>query len=272
MSHGTSAAGNSFRNLPGVTGRRSTDGTMWDFAGGGRYYSPIPPLHVRSITHITNPTFSSIALQLGGFMSMLTIPIFSDAATPVLGPPLTPPSGFLASQIMKHQKLRALFLWPAAVEQLVQEPEALDRIKQLDFLLYAGGTLSIATGNLLSELTNLYSSYETTETGAIPGLFPSREDWAYLEWHPSMEMDMQPSVNGTYECVLHNDSPKAHGDPFSKHFQMSRSGGRGIYLSLTLRNRVCGASMGDLTTLLLCQMALRLVQFRWRASYNQIYW
>ena len=151
-------------------------------------------------------------------MSMLTIPIFSDAAIPVLGPLLTPPSGSLASQIMKHQKQRALFLWPAAVEQLVQESEALDRIKQLDFLLYAGGPLSTSTGDLLSKLTNICSSHRSTETGAIPGLFTSREDWGYLEWHASMEVDMQPSINRTYECVLHNDLAKSSWRPVFQAF------------------------------------------------------
>lgn len=47
--------------------------------------------------------------------------------------------------------------------------------------------------------------YGSTEIATAQTLIPLREDWAYLEWHPSWGADMQPSEHETYEMVLHWD-------------------------------------------------------------------
>lgn len=107
---------------------------------------------------------------------------------------------------MRYFPIKALFCPPIIFEQLVQEPEGLQQIQQLDFLLYAGGPLSITTGNLLSQLTDVLQFYGTTETGAVQTLVPLREDWASLEWHPTVGADMQPSVDDSYELVFQRDS------------------------------------------------------------------
>ena len=138
-------------------------------------------------------------------MALVALPIYSTAATVVLGPADRPPTGHLVSDIMQHYKLRALFCPPTIFEQLVMEPEGLEQAKRLDFLLYAGGPLSTTTGNLLSQVTDVCQFYGSTETGAIPALVPLREDWASLEWHPSCRVDMQPSEDEAYEMVIHRD-------------------------------------------------------------------
>ena len=144
-------------------------------------------------------------LQLGGFMALVVLPIYSTTATVVLGPADRPPTGRMVSQIMQRYHLRALFCPPIIFEQLVQEPEALEHANGLDFLSYAGGPLSSETGTLLGQLTNVCSFYGSTETGAAQTLIPLREDWAFLEWHPSWGADMQPSEDEAYEMVLHRD-------------------------------------------------------------------
>lgn len=128
----------------------------------------------------------------------------------VIGPPDRPPTGHLLAQIMQHYQLRALFCPPITLEQLVQEPEGLERVKQLDFLMFAGGPLSSTTGNILSKLTDISQFYGSTEMGAPPTLVPLREDWAYLEFHPSWGADMQPYGDDTYELVYHKN-PKLQG-------------------------------------------------------------
>ncbi len=149
-------------------------------------------------------------LQLGGFLALVALPIYSTTATVVLSPPERPPTGHLAAQIMQRYQLRALFCPPTIFEQLVQEPEGLARAKQLDFLLYAGGPLSNTTGSLLSEVTDVCQFYGSTETTSVTALVPLREDWAYLEFHPSSGADMQPFEDDAYEMVLHKD-PKLQG-------------------------------------------------------------
>ena len=124
-------------------------------------------------------------------MALVVLPIFSTTATVVLGPADRPPTGRMVSQIMQRYHLRALFCPPVIFEQLVQEPEALEHANGLDFIGYAGGPLSSETGNLLGQLTNVCSLYGSTETGVAQTLVPLREDWAFLEWHPSWGADMQ---------------------------------------------------------------------------------
>lgn len=107
---------------------------------------------------------------------------------------------------MRHCPVRALFCPPSIFEQLVQEPEGLQQVKQLDFLLYAGGPLSTITGNLLSQQTDVLQFYGSTEAGETQALVPLREDWASLEWHPMAGIDMQPSMDDAYELVFRKDS------------------------------------------------------------------
>lgn len=41
----------------------------------------------------------------------------------------------------------------------------------------------------------------------VQQLVPNKEDWAFLEWHPTCKLEMQPSelVDGAYELVLQQD-------------------------------------------------------------------
>ena len=151
-------------------------------------------------------------------MALVVLPIFSTTATVVLGPADRPPTGRMVSQIMQRYHLRALFCPPVIFEQLVQEPEALEHANGLEFIGYAGGPLSSETGNLLGQLTNVCSLYGSTETGVAQTLVPLREDWAFLEWHPSWGADMQPSEDEAYEMVLHRDPSLEGVRSFSCNF------------------------------------------------------
>ena len=135
---------------------------------------------------------------------MLIFPIFCTS-TVVIGPADKPPSGFLLSQIMRRIRLRALFCPPIILEQLVQEPDALEKVRHLDFITYAGGPLSDITGNLLSQETDVCQFYGSTEMNVIPLLVPRREDWAAMEFHPAYGVDMQLADDDAFECVLHKD-------------------------------------------------------------------
>lgn len=48
MTHGTFATMDNDRNLPNVEGRKRLDFTIWDFSGGGKFYTAFPPFHVSS--------------------------------------------------------------------------------------------------------------------------------------------------------------------------------------------------------------------------------
>ena len=94
---------------------------------------------------------------------------------------------------------------PFILEQWVQEPSGLEQAQQLDFVLYGGGPLSAATGNPLSQATDVSQMYGSAETGQIQLLVPQKGKWAYMKWNPYEEVDMQPSTEDAYEMVLHQD-------------------------------------------------------------------
>lgn len=190
MTHGTFATFDYCRNLMTVQGRRKNDFTLWDSDEVRRFYSAFPPSH------------------LAGFLSMIIIPIFSETSCPVLGPPLRPPSGQLVKEIMERQRLKSLFVPPAVAEQILQEPSGLDFFRGLDFMYTAGGPLSQSAGDLISGVTTVCQLYGSTETSQIPMLVPLPEDWAYMEFHPSLKIEMRPTGGneGIYELVHHMDA------------------------------------------------------------------
>ena len=130
-------------------------------------------------------------------------PIYSESAAPVLGPALRPATGAMLKDIMGHQKLRGLYLPPTIAEQLLQEPGGVDNFRGLDFLCYAGGPLATTAGDLISSLIDVCTTYGGTETGQIHQLFPSRQDWGYMEWHPNEDLTMEPAEDEAYELVMH---------------------------------------------------------------------
>lgn len=124
----------------------------------------------------------------------------------MLGPADKPSTGQITAEVMRRFKLKALFCPPNIFEQLLQESDAIEQAKELEFILYAGGPLTTATGTALSKVTDVCQFYGSTETIPVQTLVPLPEDWDTLEWHPLFGADMQPSVDDAYELVLHRDS------------------------------------------------------------------
>ncbi|KAF2202987.1 acetyl-CoA synthetase-like protein [Delitschia confertaspora ATCC 74209] len=189
MTHATFAVLDNERNLPKTPGRRNRDYSIWDFNGGGRFYTVFPYFH------------------LAGFLSVTVNPIFTEASSPVFGPPQVPPSGTLLKDVFRYQDLRALYLPPSIAEQLILEPGGIEYFKNLDFLCYTGGPFSPVAGEQLSKVTELCPLYGCTEAFQVPQLAPSAEDWAWMEWSPHFKLEMEPSEDekGTFELILFAD-------------------------------------------------------------------
>ena len=143
-------------------------------------------------------------------------PIYSEAASPVFGPALRPADGAMVKEIMQYQKLRGLYLPPAIVEQLLQEPGGVENFKDLDILCYAGGPLATAAGDTISKVTDICQIYGGTETGQIHQIFPSRDDWGYMEWHPSENLIMEYAEDDAYELVM-NINPETEAISHLNH-------------------------------------------------------
>ncbi|KAL8702786.1 MAG: hypothetical protein Q9201_004041 [Fulgogasparrea decipioides] len=191
MTHGTFATFDNDRKFPTVPGRRNNDLTIWDFEdANGRMYEPFPPFH------------------LAGFFNKVMVPVFTNAI-PVFGPPLRPPSGALAAEILRQQHVRRCLLPPSVAEQLLHSNNGLDLFKQLEIFCYAGGPLSQAAGDAISGVTTVCQFYGSTEVGQIRLLVPQPEDWSYMEFHPAMKLEFQPWDDDTFELVLFADQSTA---------------------------------------------------------------
>ena len=160
MCHGTFAYLDNDHNRPLTPGRRNQDFTVYDMEG--KLFHIFPPFH------------------LAGFVSTILGPIFGKVSI-VLGPPGVPPTGQLVTDILKHQKLKGLFVPPSVIEEMVQQPGSINSFKAFDWVSYAGGPLSQATGQLVSEVTTLCQFYGATEFIQLHILLPEKEDWAYIE-------------------------------------------------------------------------------------------
>ncbi|KAI9705388.1 MAG: hypothetical protein M1820_005218 [Bogoriella megaspora] len=150
MTNGTFAMLDSERFLPTTPGRVNRDFSIWDFQGGGKFFTIFPYFH------------------LAGFLSLVINPVFTEASTPIIGPPLAAPSGALMKEVLKQQKIKALYIPPSIAEQLLAEPDGLDYFRGLDFICYTGDPFSPDAGKRLVGLTDLVPLYGSTEAFQTP--------------------------------------------------------------------------------------------------------
>jgi len=188
MTNGSFSVLDSERFLPTVHGRSNRDFSIWDFEGGGKFFTVFPYFH------------------LSGFLSLVVNPVFTEVSSVVIGPPLAPPNGSLMRDVLKYQDIKALYIPPSVAEQLLGEPNGTDYFKSLDFICYTGGPFSPDAGQKLVGVTNLVPLYGSTEAFQTPQLVPSKEDWAYMEWNPHFKHEMQLAEDGAYELVLFTDA------------------------------------------------------------------
>ncbi|KAH9884898.1 acetyl-CoA synthetase-like protein [Xylariomycetidae sp. FL2044] len=188
ITHGALATLDNEHNLPTVPGRTNRDSTIWQFDGEARVFLVFPFFH------------------LGGFLFFTVNAIFRNSS-PVLGPPHMIPDGALLKSVLQHQKLRALFLVPSVVEQLLQEPNGIELFRHVDVVAWAGAPPSPTLGDRLAEVVYLISPYGSTETFLIPELSLSPQYWAWHEFNPLFKHEMRPydAKNRVFELVIFAD-------------------------------------------------------------------
>ncbi|CRG88391.1 L-aminoadipate-semialdehyde dehydrogenase large subunit [Talaromyces islandicus] len=208
--NGTVAVTDNDRNIPTPEGRKPQNGAQFQFNNGGRFYTCFPPYH------------------LAGVQAYLILPTFYSNATVVIGPQDVPPTGQLMINVIRYQEksLKAFYVPPLIVEQWANTDEGMKQSQQLDFILYGGGPLSTKIGNRLSQNTDVCQMYGSAEVGQIQLLVPQRDEWAYMEWNPYEEGDMQPNGDNTFEMVLHQNDKfhrsrsLSHNFPHIKEWRM----------------------------------------------------
>lgn len=140
---------------------------------------------------------------MGGFSTTVIQPIYSDAAVPVLGPGLLPPTGAMVLEILQTVEIVGLFVVPSIIEQMTMISGAMQILQNLKFICYAGGPLAPTVGDQLCRHVDLCQFYGTTEAISPPQLVPTANDWQYMEWHPDFKGTMEPSDDDAFELVYH---------------------------------------------------------------------
>ncbi|KAE8557065.1 hypothetical protein EYB25_001771 [Talaromyces marneffei] len=190
MTNGSLAAIDNDRNFPTVPGRRNQDLTTWDFLPGSHIYVPFPPFH------------------MGGFTFNLMVPIFTETVS-IFGPATRLPSGGLVAQVLRCLNVSGCLLPPNIVADLYNETDGPSLLKKLSLLCYTGGPLPEQIGNELTHHITVFQFYGCTETGQIRQLLPQKEDWHYMEFHPSENIELQAVGDGTFELVVHTNDETA---------------------------------------------------------------
>lgn len=173
------------RDYGNIDGRMNHDAiTTLRFTGDGCCaYDMFPPFH------------------LAGVNMKIFVPIYNLTAA-IFGPSSRPPTGVLAAQIMKVHRPSGACLPPSIIEQLFHVDGSDEIFKTLEILVFTGGPLSKAIGDHICKFTRVAQQYGSTEMGSIRQLLPAREDWQWIEFHPSERLEMQPFEDGLSELVL----------------------------------------------------------------------
>jgi acyl-coenzyme A synthetase/AMP-(fatty) acid ligase len=170
--HGTFATYD-VRDWPTVPGRSNHDclGTLRFSDPHARIYDLFPPFH------------------LSGVNTRLLCPLYNLTA-PIFGPPLRPPSGALAAEMIRLHKPHGVVIPPSLLEQLYHEQGSAELFQQLDVLVTGGGPLPQVVGDEISKHTTLCQIYGSTEMGQVRQLIPLPEYWSYIQFHPNEPLEV----------------------------------------------------------------------------------
>ncbi|KAI1878244.1 uncharacterized protein JN550_000426 [Neoarthrinium moseri] len=101
-------------------------------------------------------------------------------------------------------------LVPSVVVELAQNPHLLDYCaKHLELIVYIGGDLPQAIGDVVAAKMPLRCQWGASEVGMPQQLIPTeldpRTDWRYIRFHPCTGATFEEVADGTYELVIRRD-------------------------------------------------------------------
>lgn len=174
---------------------------------GKRVMVTVPSFHVRFHLEGTVRTSANHYKGAGILMYMLwaipagCIPIAPAAVGIVTAHGLV--------EALTHTPADVAVLVPSVVADLAQNPEQLATCaKKLSLILYIGGDLPQAIGDIVARQIPLRCWWGASEVGIPHQLIPTGlgpEDWRYIRFHPSVGAVFDPVADGTYELVMRQD-------------------------------------------------------------------
>ncbi|KAL1679182.1 hypothetical protein EV122DRAFT_210432 [Schizophyllum commune] len=169
-----------------------------------RRFHPRP----RFATHILPPfhTMGLCAQLVTAIFGGPEVALFPPVVkTPTDVPPPPTPDGQLAAA--RASGCDAMVMVPAYVQLWAADPDAVEYMKSLQLLGFAGGPLSDATGDFLAEAgVKLRSIYGATEFGVTSHVKPTRDEdwkeWRWIELDANARLAWDKQSDGTEELLV----------------------------------------------------------------------
>ncbi|KAI9042659.1 non-ribosomal peptide synthetase [Aspergillus affinis] len=164
-------------------------------------YVPTTEVYQQSRRAYTSmPLFHTSGLNAGITWAMLL------GVTLVYGAPQVIPNAIYADEMHQYANVDASMGAPSIYEELCRNPEALERINRLHYVVASGAPLSHKAGDLISKHTRVICNLGATETACLQRLSPSIDDWPYFHWHPTHSgIQMREALDGLYELFIVRD-------------------------------------------------------------------
>ncbi|KAG2103392.1 putative aminoadipate reductase [Suillus discolor] len=230
---GTGSPDENFLPYPPQASRSSSDDILYYLHSSGSTGFPkaIPATHqtiigwCRSscvINHINILTGTPLRIAAAsvppfhttGLLIQLLVPIVSLNSISIYPPtslhdpwaaPITPNSKNILECVL-NTKSNALWAMPFFLEQWVFSPDAVDILKNLEYVLYTGGPLASKMGNALVDAgINIFPHYGSTEIGPVTPLFRygvEKKLWDWLQFTPNVKTRWVDQGDRTYECQI----------------------------------------------------------------------
>ncbi|KAG0695028.1 hypothetical protein DFH29DRAFT_957159 [Suillus ampliporus] len=190
-------------------------------SGSSGFPKPIPLSHL-TVLHWGLCFPSSVREFAQSFrMGGMALPGFHALgfATQVISPLLTALSGLTRGRpmipdpvnVLEHMRWtesNALMIVPTFLQMWSEDPSAVNYLKSLDVVAFAGGAISPSIGQALVDAgIHLSPIYGGTEFGAPLDMFPRKGtehtwDWEWMRAIPGVKPRWIPQGDGTYECHL----------------------------------------------------------------------
>ncbi|KAI4226531.1 MAG: hypothetical protein LQ349_006860, partial [Xanthoria aureola] len=134
----------------------------------------------------------------------------------VLPPAVEPITARLIDAIHTQTNVQGSALPPSVLVDLYHESSYLDRLAQLQYIFYAGGSLPNEAGDKISSITKLSTLVGSTEIGYPPMKVLESNDWQYVCYSPFDGHVFRPLADdGLYEHILVR---RDYLDPFQSIF------------------------------------------------------
>lgn len=153
------------------------------YSANQRVFNPFPPFH------------------MAGLMWSLPVVVFIEST--IVLPPPQPITAEIANSIHEMKAVDWSMLPPSIIVDLVKNEAAVENLRHLKGLRYAGGPLPKATGDLLAGFVTLLSSLGSTEALAMPQLPRPNEHWAYFKFNERFGgLEFREADDGLFEMVI----------------------------------------------------------------------